>query len=69
MNVAPAARTLGRQTEPEACPPAAAFKISLRRNDHDASVGYVNFHALSRGEACLLQPIATQAQIGNLGRS
>lgn len=48
------------RTESAAHPPAAALSVSLCRNNRDASVGDVNLHALSRGEARLLQPVAPQ---------
>ena len=60
---------LGGRTEPEAHRPAAALNVSLRRNNRDASVGDMDTHALSRGESRVLQPVATQAQIGNFGWS
>ena len=43
--------------------------MQLRRNNRDASVCDGNFHALSRGESRVLQPVATQAPIRYLGRS
>lgn len=61
--------SLGGRTEPEAHPLAAALNVSLSRNNCDASVSDVNSHALSRGESRVLQPVATQAEIGNFGWS
>lgn len=43
------------------------LRSSLRRNDNNALVSYVSFHALSHGEARLLEPIAAQAQVWNFG--
>jgi len=49
--------------------PTIGLRTSPNRYDGDALIGNVNLHALSHGEARLLQPIAAQAEIGNLWRA